>query len=55
MKKLNSFLQKKKIAKMNVIKGGLAQAELVEDGGTRQIEQCQCSSGHYHNDHVKYD
>ena len=56
MKNLNNFLQKKKIAKMDSIKGGLAQAELsLEDGGTRQIEQCQCSSGHWHNDHVSPD
>ncbi len=53
MKNLNNFLQKKKIAKMDSIKGGLAQPLL--DQGTRTIEQCSCSSGHWHNDHVTND
>lgn len=57
MKNLNDFLQKKKIVKMNSIKGGLAQLDssLIDAGGTRQIEQCQCSSGHWHNDHSTPD
>ena len=47
MKKLADF-QKEKIDVRSVF-GGLL------DAGTRDVEKCQCSEGHWHVDHVYPD
>jgi hypothetical protein len=48
MKKLEDF-QAEKI-ETNSIYGGMVMEEK-----TRAVEKCQCSEGHWHNDHVYPD